>query len=53
VLLQDAWLVKDLSTNGTFINGNRIGKGKEAVARVGDHLQLSCVDPKAPENHME
>jgi pSer/pThr/pTyr-binding forkhead associated (FHA) protein len=51
--LQDSWLVRDLSTNGTFVNDARVGKGGQAVARVGDRLRLSVADPKAPDNHLE
>ena len=31
----------DTSTNGTFVNGIRVGKGKEVPLRVNDVLRLS------------
>jgi hypothetical protein len=39
--------VTDTSTNGTFINGNRLGKGNTAVLHPGDVLGLSIVLPAA------
>ena len=38
---QSTWLIKDTSTNGTFVNNTRVGKGNEAPLRVGDVLRLS------------
>eukprot|EP00727_Mastigamoeba_balamuthi_P002114 m51a1_g1190 putative protein serine threonine kinase (440) ;mRNA; f:420644-422711 len=37
--------VHDDSTNGTFINGRRVGKGKKMILNDGDQLQLSRQDP--------
>jgi len=34
-------LIEDLSSNGTFINGKRIGQNKSGVARVGDEVSLA------------
>ena len=31
----------DTSTNGTFVNGSRVGKGKEVPLRAQDVLRLS------------
>lgn len=33
--------VEDLSANGTFLNGQRIGKGKTLPASIGDELSLA------------
>ena len=38
------WFVKDSSTNGTWINAERIQKGMSLVMQPGDHLKLSCGD---------
>ena len=46
-------MVRDLSTNGTFVNGQKVGRGQERPLGVGARLQLSVVDPKAPDNHLE
>jgi hypothetical protein len=43
--LQGHWLVTDTSTNGTYINGVKIGKNKEGVLKLGDTLGLSVVCP--------
>ena len=32
--------VEDLSANGTFINGERVGRGSKLVARVGNEISL-------------
>jgi hypothetical protein len=45
---QGEWLVTDTSTNGTFINGAKIGKGSSAVLKPGDTLGLSVVTGTAP-----
>jgi hypothetical protein len=37
-----AWL-HDKSSNGSFLNGNRIGKGNKVLARSGDLLSLVVV----------
>lgn len=50
--LQDQWLVRDTSTNGTFINGIKIGKDKTAVLRPGDRLGLSINVPTNTANHI-
>lgn len=46
-------MVEDTSTNGTFINGVRIGKNKIQPLKIGDHLALSVVHhhtvPETPE----
>lgn len=42
------WLVTDTSTNGTFINGVKIGKGNSAVLKPGETLGLSVVTNAAP-----
>lgn len=47
-LQQGEWLVTDTSTNGTFINGAKIGKGSSAVLKPGDMLGLSVVTNAAP-----
>ena len=39
--VQDTWLVKDTSTNGSFVNNVRVGKGNEAPLKVDDVLRLS------------
>lgn len=33
--------MEDASTNGTFINGERVGKGNVQAIRPGNHLRLS------------
>ena len=38
---QGTWLVKDTSTNGSFVNNVRVGKGNEAPLKVNDVLRLS------------
>eukprot|EP00698_Gefionella_okellyi_P017356 TRINITY_DN505_c0_g1_i3.p1 TRINITY_DN505_c0_g1~~TRINITY_DN505_c0_g1_i3.p1 ORF type:complete len:578 (-),score=120.79 TRINITY_DN505_c0_g1_i3:256-1989(-) len=38
---QDVYLVEDLSTNGTFINKKKIGKGQKSVITTGAELALS------------
>lgn len=43
--VQGQWVVTDTSTNGTYINGVKIGKGKSAVLGVGDSLGLSVICP--------
>ena len=36
----DAWVVEDQgSTNGTFVNGRRVGRGEEVALRLGDRLR--------------
>ena len=45
--------VKDLSTNGTFVDGQKVGRNQERPVGIGSRLQLSVVDPKAPDNHLE
>lgn len=45
--------MKDTSTNGTFVNGVKVGRGQERPLALGARLQLSVVDPKAPDNHLE
>jgi len=41
----DKWkyLVEDLSTNGTFVNGSKIGKGNKKEVHSGD--QIALLDP--------
>jgi len=39
--VQGTWLVKDTSTNGSFVNNVRVGKGNEAPLKVNDVLRLS------------
>ncbi len=39
--MQGTWLVKDTSTNGSFVNNVRVGKGNEAPLKVNDVLRLS------------
>jgi hypothetical protein len=36
-----------MSTNGTFINGAKLGKGQTGVLRPGDHLGLSTAPAPA------
>jgi len=38
------WKIKDSSTNGTWINKERIHKGMSFVISPGDHITLSCGD---------
>ena len=38
-LLQGTWMVKDLSTNGTFVNNTKVGKGKAAPLKPGDTVR--------------
>lgn len=38
--VQGSWLVKDLSTNGTFVNGHKVGKGKTGPVKPGDRVRL-------------
>lgn len=40
-----AFIVLDSSTNGTFVNGERIGRGSVGLLRPGDRLGLSIVAP--------
>lgn len=35
-------MVKDLSTNGTFVNGGRVGRGKSAPVKPGDRVRWCC-----------
>ncbi|QRV94340.1 Serine/threonine-protein kinase [Ceratobasidium sp. AG-Ba] len=37
---ENAVVVLDTSSNGTFINGKRIGKGKKSILRPGDELSF-------------
>jgi hypothetical protein len=46
-------MVRDLSTNGTFVDGQKVGRNQERPVGIGSRLQLSVVDPKAPDNHLE
>ena len=43
------YLVEDLSSNGTFVNGNKIGKGNKKEVRSGDQIALLNPD-KQTEN---
>jgi hypothetical protein len=43
--LQGVWQVTDTSTNGTFIDGAKIGKGNTATLALGQRLGLSVVAP--------
>lgn len=45
--MQGHFLVTDLSTNGTFVNNNKIGKGNTRELSVGDTFGLSLVPPTA------
>ena len=36
------WFVKDSSTNGTWVNAERVQRGMSMVIHRGDHLKLSC-----------
>ncbi|KAG5317031.1 RNF8 ligase, partial [Pseudoatta argentina] len=38
---QDEWTLKDLSSSGTFVNGNAIGSGEVQNVRPGDTIQFS------------
>jgi serine/threonine protein kinase len=39
-LYGDSWIVEDQgSTNGTFVNGRRVGRGEEVGLRIGDRLR--------------
>ena len=40
-ILQGTWLIKDTSTNGSFVNNVRVGKGNEVPLKVNDVLRLS------------
>lgn len=40
--VQGSWIVKDLSTNGTFVNTTRIGRGKTAPVKPGDRVRSCC-----------
>lgn len=40
-------MVQDTSTNGTFIDGERIGKGNTKELKVGQQLGLSIIAPAA------
>jgi pSer/pThr/pTyr-binding forkhead associated (FHA) protein len=37
------WEVTDTSTNGTFVNGTKVGKGNKATLMPGQTLGLSVV----------
>ncbi|KIY67911.1 Pkinase-domain-containing protein [Cylindrobasidium torrendii FP15055 ss-10] len=39
-------IVQDMSTNGTFVNGDRIGKGKQRLLRQGDEISFGTVVPQ-------
>lgn len=39
------WKVTDSSTNGTYINGAKIGRGNTEALHVGDKLGLSIMVP--------
>ncbi|KEG14347.1 serine/threonine-protein kinase Chk2 [Trypanosoma grayi] len=43
----DAVVIEDLSHNGTFINGKRIGKGRQQQLQLGDVLSL--MNPVLPD----
>jgi hypothetical protein len=45
--LQGRWVVTDTSTNGTFVNGVKIGKSSSAVLKPGDRLGLSIIAPSS------
>lgn len=47
-ILQGSWHVKDTSTNGTFIDGAKLGKGNSGTLLPGQRLGLSLVAPAAP-----
>lgn len=51
---ENQWLIEDLgSTNGTFVNGERVGKGKRLV-RGGDEIGLgSYVFQLTPESRLQ
>lgn len=40
--VQGSWIVKDLSTNGTFVNTTRVGRGKTAPVKPGDRVRSCC-----------
>lgn len=45
--------VTDLSTNGTFLNHKRVGKGKKVPVRNGDHVHLLVQSKKvSPEEEI-
>lgn len=35
-------LLEDCSSNGTFVNGDKIGKGKSKALKHGDEIALTC-----------
>lgn len=45
--MQGFFEVEDTSTNGTFINGQKVGRGNKAQLHVKDTLGLSLVPPTA------
>ena len=40
------WFVKDSSTNGTWVNGERVQKGMSVVLQERDTLRLSSGQPQ-------
>lgn len=37
------WLLQDVSSNGTFINGQAVIKGRKAVLHIGDYIQFGSL----------
>lgn len=40
------WFIKDSSTNGSWVNGERVQKGKSVTLAEGDLLRLSSGQPQ-------
>lgn len=37
------WLLQDTSSNGTFVNGQALAKGRKAALHIGDNIQFGSV----------
>ncbi|KAK0462542.1 CAMK/RAD53 protein kinase [Desarmillaria tabescens] len=43
--------VLDMSTNGTFINGSKLGKGHQGLLHDGNEISFGTVIPQGPQSH--
>ncbi|KAI0930029.1 hypothetical protein AcV5_006838 [Taiwanofungus camphoratus] len=50
---RSAIMVMDLSSNGTFINGEKIGKGRHALLREGNEIAFGTAQPQPGNGGLE
>ena len=43
--LQGQWYVKDLSRNGTLVNGLKLDRNAAKALAAGDEITVSCPQP--------